>query len=225
MIANITTIIYILSVSDEIINNGTLQKGTAISRIDDGEGIQIYKYYNYLTSPNNTESEMNNTEAGSSEMNMGESSNSSNSMDNNSSMQGSSNSMENNSSMDPSDPPMEGNSTNSSSSEGEETIGPVRFLTLWLLDSSDALAMWAPPNGTTTPITYTAEITYDGNSWRRLSLEEPDSTFADFGVTPQTKFQFRVTPNNGAPAMETFTPKKGTGKLGKMRLWAKIVLE
>ena len=55
MIANITTIIYILSVSDEIINSGTLQKGTAISRIDDGEGIQIYKYYNYLTSPNNTD--------------------------------------------------------------------------------------------------------------------------------------------------------------------------
>lgn len=59
MIANITIIMYILSVSDEIINNGTLQKGTAISRIDDGEGIQIYKYYNYLTSPNSTESEMN----------------------------------------------------------------------------------------------------------------------------------------------------------------------
>ena len=59
MIANITTVMYILSVSDKIINNGTLQKGTAISRIDDGEGIQIYKYYNYLTSPNNTESEMN----------------------------------------------------------------------------------------------------------------------------------------------------------------------
>jgi len=55
MIANITTIIYILSVSDEIINSGTLQKGTAISQIDNGEGIQIYKYYNYLTSPNNTD--------------------------------------------------------------------------------------------------------------------------------------------------------------------------
>src|SRR3984957_11117226 len=59
MIANITTIMYILSVSDEIINNGILQKGTAISRINDGEGIQIYKYYNYLTSTNSIESEMN----------------------------------------------------------------------------------------------------------------------------------------------------------------------
>ena len=59
MIANITTIMFILSVSDEIINNGTLQKGTAISRTDDSEGIQIYKYYNYLTSPTNTDSEIN----------------------------------------------------------------------------------------------------------------------------------------------------------------------
>jgi hypothetical protein len=60
MIANITAIMVILSVSDEIINNGTLQKGTAISRTDDDEGIQIYKYYNYLTSPtSNTDSETN----------------------------------------------------------------------------------------------------------------------------------------------------------------------
>lgn len=49
MIANITTVLYILSVSDEIINTGTLQKGTAISRIDDDDGLQIYKYCNYLT--------------------------------------------------------------------------------------------------------------------------------------------------------------------------------
>jgi hypothetical protein len=35
MIANITTIMYILSVFDESINNGNLQKSTAISRTDD----------------------------------------------------------------------------------------------------------------------------------------------------------------------------------------------
>lgn len=35
MIANIITILYILSVSDESINNGILQKGTAISHIND----------------------------------------------------------------------------------------------------------------------------------------------------------------------------------------------
>lgn len=33
MIINIMTILYILTVFDEIINSGTLQKGTAISQI------------------------------------------------------------------------------------------------------------------------------------------------------------------------------------------------
>jgi hypothetical protein len=59
MIANITTILYILSVSDESINSGTLQKGTAISRIDDNDGFQIYKYSNYLTSSDDTDSDSN----------------------------------------------------------------------------------------------------------------------------------------------------------------------
>jgi hypothetical protein len=59
MIANITTIMYILSVSDESINNGILQKGTAISRIDDEDAFQIYKYYNYLTSQNDTDPDLN----------------------------------------------------------------------------------------------------------------------------------------------------------------------
>src|SRR5437764_10064075 len=59
MIANIKTIVYILSVSDESINSGILQKGTAISQIDDNDGLQIYKYYNYLTSPNNADSNLN----------------------------------------------------------------------------------------------------------------------------------------------------------------------
>src|SRR5579862_8240932 len=57
MISNITTILYVLSVSDEIINNGTLQKGTAVSRVDAYEGLQIYKYTNYLTSTNQTNSD------------------------------------------------------------------------------------------------------------------------------------------------------------------------
>ena len=56
MIANITTILYILIVSDEIINNGTLQKGMAISWIDEDEGIQIYKYSNYLISTSQADS-------------------------------------------------------------------------------------------------------------------------------------------------------------------------
>lgn len=35
MITNITTILYVLSVSDESINNGTIQRGMAISRVDE----------------------------------------------------------------------------------------------------------------------------------------------------------------------------------------------
>lgn len=48
MIANITTIMYILSVSDENTNSGILQKGTAISRINDEDGYLTYKFYCYL---------------------------------------------------------------------------------------------------------------------------------------------------------------------------------
>ncbi|UZO20868.1 uncharacterized protein OCT59_013278 [Rhizophagus irregularis] len=55
MIANITTIMYILSVTDETINNGVLQKGMAISRIDNEDAFQIYKFYNYMTLINNTD--------------------------------------------------------------------------------------------------------------------------------------------------------------------------
>ena len=46
-----------ISVSDEIINNGTLQKGTAVSRVDAYEGLQIFKYTNYLTSTSQTNSD------------------------------------------------------------------------------------------------------------------------------------------------------------------------
>jgi hypothetical protein len=59
MIANISTILYVLSVSDEIITSGTLQRGTAISRVDEDDGFQIYKYSNYLNSMSNTDSDSN----------------------------------------------------------------------------------------------------------------------------------------------------------------------
>jgi hypothetical protein len=52
MIANITTIIYILLITDESVNNGILQKGIAISRINHEDGFQIYKFCNYLNSQN-----------------------------------------------------------------------------------------------------------------------------------------------------------------------------
>jgi len=45
MIANVTAIVYILSVSEENLNNVVLQKGTAISRIDSDDGFQIYFTY------------------------------------------------------------------------------------------------------------------------------------------------------------------------------------
>ena len=57
MIANITSIMCILSVSDKSINNGILQKGTAISRIDNDGGYQIYKFYCYLPDSDEDSSE------------------------------------------------------------------------------------------------------------------------------------------------------------------------
>jgi hypothetical protein len=81
----------------------------------------------------------------------------------------------------------------------------VRFLSIRLLEPSEGLAMWAPPNGTQ-PTSYTAEISYDGTDWKRLNLEEPDSTFIMFPVTEQKEFQIRVTPEGGAPMMESYKP-------------------
>lgn len=54
MIANITTIVHILSVTDETVNNGVLQKGTATSQIDNENTSQIYKFYNFMTLINDT---------------------------------------------------------------------------------------------------------------------------------------------------------------------------
>jgi hypothetical protein len=51
--------VYILSITDESISNGILQKGTAISRIDRENGFQIYRFYNYLNSQNDIDSDSN----------------------------------------------------------------------------------------------------------------------------------------------------------------------
>jgi len=96
----------------------------------------------------------------------------------------------------------------SSSSTSSDT---VRYLSIRLLDPTDAIATWAPPNGTTAT-SYTAEISYDGNQWRHLSPEEPDATFITFMVTEQKDFQIRVTPEGGAPTVEPFTLSKHKGK-------------
>jgi hypothetical protein len=84
----------------------------------------------------------------------------------------------------------------------------VRYLNIWLLEPGDALAMWAPPNGTT-PTSYTAEISYDGNQWRALSLEEAGSTFVKFPVVEQAQFWIRVTPEGGATATEPWNSQAG----------------
>jgi len=108
--------------------------------------------------------------------------------------------------------------SSSTSTEVNSSGGPnatVRFLSVRLLDPTEALATWAPPNGTTSA-SYTAEMSFDGKAWRHLSLEAPTSTFVDFPVIAGREFQVRVTPEGGAPATESFTQqKKKTGKAGK----------
>jgi len=99
--------------------------------------------------------------------------------------------------------------TDSTEASSESTMGTaeVRFLNIRLLDSTEALATWAPPNGTSS-LTYSAEISYDGKTWKRLQLEEPTSTFAQFMITEQTPFEVRVTPEGGAPSMADWSPKQ-----------------
>jgi hypothetical protein len=108
--------------------------------------------------------------------------------------------------------------SNSTDATTEEQMGTaeVRFLSIRLLEPTEALATWAPPNGTSS-IAYTAEISYDGNSWKALKLEDPTSTFAEFMITDQRGFQIRVTPEGGAPSMADWMPKRmGKGKdMGK----------
>jgi len=97
-----------------------------------------------------------------------------------------------------------------SEASGESTqqgTAEVRFLNIRLLDPTDAIATWAPPNGTTS-IAYTAEISYDGKTWKRLKTEDPTSTFAEFMVTAQMPFEVRVTPEGGAASMADWPKQK-----------------
>jgi len=105
------------------------------------------------------------------------------------------------------------NSTNTTgaSNSTESSTAEVRFLNIRLLDPTDALATWAPPNGTSS-MNYTSEISYDRKTWKRLKLENPTSTFAQFMITEQTSFEVRVTPQGGAPSMAEWSPKKNAGK-------------
>lgn len=91
----------------------------------------------------------------------------------------------------------------------------VRYLNIRLLEPTQAIAMWAAPNGTE-PASYIAEISYGNNQWRALTLEEPDATFCVFTVTEKADFWIRVAPEGGIPVMETWIFQKlGKGKAGK----------
>jgi len=57
MIANITVILYILSVSNESTNNGTFQKGSAISRTDNKDGYQVYNFHCYIPTQDDNNSD------------------------------------------------------------------------------------------------------------------------------------------------------------------------
>jgi hypothetical protein len=110
----------------------------------------------------------------------------------------------------------ETNSTDTSETENDTTeASTVRFLNIRLLDPTEAIAMWAPPNGTT-PDSYIAEISYDGTEWRTLNLEERDSSFVTFTVTEKQDFHIRVAPEAGSPLQESFSFQK-KGKAGKVR--------
>jgi len=52
MIATLTASMYIVSIADETYNNKTVQKGSAISRINAEDAYQLYKFTAY-TSENN----------------------------------------------------------------------------------------------------------------------------------------------------------------------------
>jgi len=122
-------------------------------------------------------------------MNSGSSSSNTN---NESSFEGSQENSQNSSSTSSS----EGNST--SSSEGNSTESEVRFLSLQTLPSGEAIAMWAAPNGSQCQTQYTAELSFDGQTWRKLTLEQPFATWAMFPIQQQ-QFEVRVTPEHGMP--------------------------
>ena len=52
MIATLTAIMYVVSITDEMFSNKSAQKGSAISRINSEDGYQLYKFTAY-TSENN----------------------------------------------------------------------------------------------------------------------------------------------------------------------------
>jgi hypothetical protein len=84
--------------------------------------------------------------------------------------------------------------------------GPVRFLDITMGQGS-AVATWVPPLSAALGQTYVADISYDGNTWRNLPLEQPWATFARFQVDEGKPFQIRVTAVGYPSAMKKFEPE------------------
>jgi hypothetical protein len=83
--------------------------------------------------------------------------------------------------------------------------GPVRFLEITMGQDS-AFATWAPPLSAPFGQTYTAEMSYDGITWRNLTLEQPWATYARFQVDQGKPFQIRVTAAGYPSAVKKFIP-------------------
>jgi hypothetical protein len=87
--------------------------------------------------------------------------------------------------------------------------GPVRFLEI-VVGQGSAVATWVPPLSAALGQTYIVELSYDGNTWRNLSLEQPWATFARFQVDQGKPFQLRVTANGYPSAVKKFDPALST---------------
>jgi len=82
----------------------------------------------------------------------------------------------------------------------------VRFLQITVGKGGAALATWVPPLGSSLGQTYTAELSYDGNAWRSLPLEQQWATFAKFHVDEGKKFQVRVTAGGYPSLVKSYDP-------------------
>jgi len=81
--------------------------------------------------------------------------------------------------------------------------GPVRFLEI-AMGQGSAVATWVPPLSAPLGQMYTVDMSYDGNTWRNLPLEQPWATFARFQVDEGKPFQLRVTASGYPSAVKTF---------------------
>jgi hypothetical protein len=81
--------------------------------------------------------------------------------------------------------------------------GPVRFLEI-AMGQGSAVATWVPPLSAALGQTYVVEMSYDGQTWRNLPLEQPWATFARFQVDEGKPFLLRVTARGYPSAVKQF---------------------